>query len=202
MKLLAWFKKKKKFVRSILNAEYYLDNHPDCDVRYTISRSDWNIYDTKTNTFRPLPKNTLIIGRDNYFPCAKEAYLKHTVNTLCDCELGTGRNIVVADKPYDVVKVLNDYYTGKYYVTAALHTEYDVYDVNTNKMVGSVDLYFRNYFKKACLNCHTCLDEKSSLLREFDKKLKESISNRAKEAAIKKRRAEELEMVEKICGND
>ena len=149
--------------------------------------------------YRSTLKDT-VITRNMIVDWTRDSEIKHEITEEefleyikppCNCKFGTGYNIVTATKydirdeffthfkylgiedPGDNMHIINNYFTFKYK------------EVN---IIGSCKTT-ENYFKRACLKCNTCLDEKAAMIDMFEKSLKEL-----------DQKIEDVRLVDEICG--
>lgn len=201
--------KLKRLIRKVFNCKFYKYAGSSGQKVYSIvSVDNWDVYEISDNTLSPMLEDKLFIGTP-YVRCSEEEYYKFFRNNVCDCPIGKGRNIKRA-KAYDVADVMTKHYGGEYVVTNVIHTDdkgrkratnsYTVKHEAADKTY-TVD-FFGSYYKKACLNCGKCLDEKPDLIMKFDKRHNSEINFQFLSMKEKEDRSKELRMIEEICGSD
>ena len=163
--------------RQIFNASY-------------ISCDNEAFYNIDTNEFvTSLNKEECFINE-----ISKEEYYSLLNNKHCNCKIGAGHDILIHIR-YDIVEEFNkryfDYYAeffvDKIYKNCYMYIWKNKCLDHPIKCVNSKE--FRLYYKKACLQCETCLDD----IKELESKFKEIISEI--ENGEKRR-----QMVLDICG--
>lgn len=149
-------------------------------IYVTDTSKDELCYCIDTNTFEPVP----YLG--DPFTCVKgisdEKYNDLYRNKLCNCPVGAGRKVIQGTKPLDFIEEFNEKYDGLYFMEEFEGTDTElendwlfriytyIYDSN---ICGGYDYIDRNvvrqnYYKKACVNCGTCMSELPKMHDRFE----------------------------------
>lgn len=166
--------KKENPIYDEVNKYYCLWKSDLCDPFY-INTKDKIFYGPVKN--QNLDFNVYFNGFKNS-PClikiSKEKFDASYHNNICDCELGTGNNIVQSQLPYteeEVCEILKTKYKDYYFeATTNCFTNISI-DVYSSANLCAKPFAFivrNNMYKKACLCCGKCLSDISEVYCEFE----------------------------------
>lgn len=170
----------------------------DIDTLLNMKSSRLTIFDPEENIFlKKISKDVSMFGIHifNIEKITKEEHFDLLKNNICDCEVGSARNIVAA-KSYNIEDELNKKYSEfieAHYRDFSCMVDYYVYDECDE--VHIVELDDRIIYKqKACIKCMKCLDGLGELYSVFEERL-----NKIKYE--KDKRKKEIELVKMACGD-